>query len=267
VGTILAIANQKGGVGKTTTSINLAASLAQLQRRVLLVDLDPQGNATMGCGVNKQTLAHTLNEAIQQQISVQEILLPTKSAVDILPANRDLTEAEVKLLQIPRSQYRLRQLLSPIQGAYDFIIIDCPPSLSMLTINALVAANGVLIPMQCEYYALEGLTGLLETIEQIAGSLNPHLHIEGILRTMYDGRSCLTNDVSQQLAQHFADKLYKTVIPRNIRLAEAPGFGLPAVLYDKKSAGAQAYLSLAHEMLQRQAMHMTPETPVTESLV
>jgi len=250
---VFAIVNQKGGVGKTTTCINLAASLVASRKHVLLIDLDPQGNATTGSGVDKLNLERSIYDVLVGECSfVDAMHFSEQAGYQLLPANRDLTAAEVELLEIAHKENRLREALAPIRDNYDYILIDCPPSLSMLTINALVAADGVIIPMQCEYYALEGLTDLLNTIERIAGSLNPTLHIEGLVRTMYDARMSLTNDVTAQLVAHFGDKLYETVIPRNIRLAEAPSFGLPALIYDKQSKGAEAYLALAKELIKRQ---------------
>ncbi len=248
---VLAIANQKGGVGKTTTSVNLAASLQATKRRVLLVDLDPQGNATMGSGINKSDLELSIYEVLLLECSAADAILETPGGFHILPANGDLTAAEIALLNADNREMRLREIIQTIDADYDYVVIDCPPSLNMLTINAMVAAHGVIIPMQCEYYALEGLSALVETISAISSTLNPQLQIEGILRTMYDPRSKLTLEVSGQLFTHFGDKVYRTVVPRNIRLAEAPSYGVPVLQYDRQSRGAVAYLALAGEMLRR----------------
>ena len=251
---IITIANQKGGVGKTTTCVNLAASLAATKRRVLLVDMDPQGNATMGSGIDKNDLDYSVCEVLLGENTIQQVTLKAPEAgFDLLPSNGDLTAAEVQLMNKIGRERQLTLALETVADKYDYILIDCPPSLNMLTVNALVASNGVVIPMQCEYYALEGLTALLDTIEQIRISVNPNIKVEGLLRTMYDPRNNLSNDVSSELVEHFGDTVYRTVIPRNIRLAEAPSFGQPILQYDKNSRGSMAYLALAGEVLRRDA--------------
>lgn len=258
---VVAVVNQKGGVGKTTTSVNLAASLAATRRPILLVDLDPQGNATMGSGVDKHSLQGSAYDVLVEQAEIAAVTLSlTRIGYDLVPSNGDLTGAEVGLLEEIGRELRLRTSLEPVKGNYEFVIIDCPPSLNMLTVNALVAAESVIIPMQCEYYALEGLSALIGTIEKIRKFLNPSLHIEGLLRTMFDPRNNLANQVSAQLIEHFGPKVYRTIIPRNVRLAEAPSHGLPALLYDRSSTGALAYLALAGEMLRRDGVPAA-ETP------
>ncbi len=256
MGRIIAIANQKGGVGKTTTSVNLAASLATAGRRVLLVDMDPQGNATMGSGIDKHHLAHSSCDVILEDIPVdQAIVQVDPGGFDVVPSNSDLTAAEVELIDAELRDRRLRLALEPLRDRYDYILIDCPPALNMLTVNALVAAHGVLIPMQCEYYALEGLSALMTTVEKIRQALNPALLVDGLLRTMFDARNNLANEVSAQLITHFGDQVYRTVIPRNVRLAEAPSHGTSAIQYDRTSRGALAYIALASEILRRDEKH------------
>lgn len=249
---IYAIANQKGGVGKTTTCVNLSASLVATKKRVLMVDLDPQGNATMGSGVNKADLELSVYDVLTEKAGVEQAAQKSESGgFDVLGANGDLTAAEVELLQVIGKEFRLKLALEKVAEQYDYVVIDCPPSLNMLTVNGLTAADGVIIPMQCEYYALEGLSALVNTINQIKQFLNPELEIEGILRTMYDPRNSLTNEVSAQLAEYFDEKLYRTCIPRNVRLAEAPSFGQPVMYYDRQSKGAIAYLAMAGEVIRR----------------
>ena len=258
------IANQKGGVGKTTTAVNLAASLTATKRRVLLIDLDPQGNATMGCGVDKNAQSRTSCDVLLGDCAAMEAMVPVEyGGFMLMPANQDLTAAEVRLLTtMAGREFKLRNALKPIRENFDVILIDCPPSLNMLTLNALVAANSVMVPMQCEYYALEGLTALMQTVEQIRGSINPELEIEGLLRTMYDPRNNLATEVSAQLIEHFGAKVFRTMIPRNVRLAEAPSFGKPALFHDKESRGALAYLALAGEMIRRDEPPVVPvESP------
>lgn len=250
---VLAVANQKGGVGKTTTSVNLAASLAATQRRVLVVDLDPQGNATMGSGVNKYGVVASSADVLLDKVPLLDAVVAVeRGGYSLVPGNPGLTVAEVELVAQSAREFRLRQTLQPMQDQFEYVVIDCPPALNTLTVNALVAAQGVIIPMQCEYYALEGLSALLTTIERIRQAANPGLRIAGILRTMYDPRNNLANDVSNELVSHFGERVYRTIIPRNVRLAEAPSHGLPALLYDKTSKGALAYLALAGEVLRKE---------------
>ncbi|HLV76449.1 MAG TPA: ParA family protein [Marinobacter sp.] len=255
---VIAVTNQKGGVGKTTTCVNLSASLAATKRRVLLVDMDPQGNATMGSGVDKNALELSGYDLLTKRATAGEVIVTADtSGFDLLPANGDLTAAEVELMNEIGREHRLRLALNSVADNYDYILIDCPPSLNLLTVNSLSAADSVLIPMQCEYYALEGLAALMNTVEQIRETVNPGLEIEGILRTMYDPRNSLTLDVSGQLNEYFGDKVYRAVIPRNVRLAEAPSYGLPALVYDRSSKGAIAYLALAGEMVRRHGSKKT----------
>ena len=250
---ILAIANQKGGVGKTTTSVNLSACLAELGQRVLMIDLDPQGNATTGCGIVKRDALPTVYQILIGAATLETARLKTEFGFDILPSNRELAGAEVELIEVEQREFRLRDVLREANDQYDFVLIDCPPALNMLTVNGLVAAEAVMIPMQCEYYALEGLTDLVTTLRKVRANLNPKLEIEGLLRTMYDPRSTLTQQVSGELESHFGDKVYASIIPRNVRLAEAPSFGKPVIAFDRNSRGAQAYLALAKEVLERRA--------------
>jgi chromosome partitioning protein len=250
---VLAITNQKGGVGKTTTTVNLAASLAVAGQRVLLVDLDPQGNATMGSGVDKRALRASVYQVLLGQADIVSVRVPSAGGgYDVLPANRELAGAEVEMVELPHRETRLKTALEAVTPEYQFVLIDCPPALNLLTVNALCAADAVMIPMQCEYYALEGLSDLVNTMRKVRTNLNPRLQIEGLLRTMFDPRNTLAQQVSDQLQQHFGDKVYRTVIPRNIRLAEAPSHGLPVLKHDRQSKGALAYLALAGEIMSRQ---------------
>lgn len=253
MGKIVAIANQKGGVGKTTTCVNLAASMAATKRNVLVIDLDPQGNATMASGIDKYQIDYTAYDLLVDNVEFDQVVCKkTTGHYHLIAANGDVTAAEIKLMEVFAREVRLKNVLSAVRDNYDFIFIDCPPSLNLLTINAMAAADSVLVPMQCEYYALEGLTALMDTISKLAAVVNNDLKIEGLLRTMYDPRNRLSNEVSDQLKKHFGDKVYRTVIPRNVRLAEAPSHGKPAMYYDKYSAGSKSYLALAGEMLRRE---------------
>ncbi|ASJ76877.1 Sporulation initiation inhibitor protein Soj [Granulosicoccus antarcticus IMCC3135] len=267
---IIAVANQKGGVGKTTTTVNLSAALASMQKRVLLIDLDPQGNATMGCGIDKYEVEAGIFEVLVDGMSVKEAAQKSpENGCDVLPANSDLTAAEVELMNMEQREQRLHQALEVVRDDYDFILIDCPPSLNILTLNAFVASDSVLVPVQCEYYALEGLSALLETIEGVRESVNPDLAIEGLLRTMYDGRNRLGIEVSAQLIQHFGDQVFRTVVPRNVRLAEAPSHGISIMQYDRTSRGALAYLALAGEILRQlsRAAKAAAAEPVAAAVV
>ena len=253
MGDIFAVTNQKGGVGKTTSTVNLAASLADSKKKVLLIDLDPQGNATTGCGLDKENIENSSYEVLMAECrAIDAIIRPDELGFDVMPTNSDLTAAEVELLDIKLREHRLRLALESSREKYDYILIDCPPSLSMLTVNALVASQGVLIPIQCEYYALEGLSSLLRTIERVKQRANPSLEVTGLIRTMFDARNNLANEVSRQLLSHFKDKVFNAIIPRNVRLAEAPSHGLPVLNYDRSSRGSVAYMALASEFMRRQ---------------
>jgi len=253
MGNVFAVTNQKGGVGKTTTTVNLAASLAENGKKILLVDLDPQGNATTGCGIDKAVLEKSSYDVIMTEATAADVIVKRDDFnFDVMPTNSDLTAAEIELLDEDLREHRLRLALEPVRENYDFILIDCPPSLSMLTLNALVASKGVIIPIQCEYYALEGLSSLLKTVERVKQRANPTLEITGLLRTMFDARNNLANQVSRQLISHFEKKVFHSLIPRNVRLAEAPSHGIPVVSYDRSSRGSIAYLALASEFMRRE---------------
>ncbi len=253
---VLSVANQKGGVGKTTTAVNLSAALKAINKRVLLIDIDPQGNATMGCGVDKYALENSVCELLLDECSIGEATVHAPGVeIDVLPSNTDLIAAEIALLQRDNSEYKLKEALAEVKDKYDYVVIDCPPSLNMLTINAFTASNGIIIPMQCEYYALEGLSSLMQTIEKIQATTNPDLDITGIIRTMFDTRNNLSNEVSIQLLQYFSHKVFKTIIPRNVKLAEAPSFGQSAINYARSSKGAISYVSLASEVIRKTSIN------------
>ncbi len=251
---VFAVANQKGGVGKTSVAVNLSATLAHYGQRVLLIDLDPQGNATTGSGIDKNGVEKTVYGVLLGDYAVAEARLRTESGFDVLPANRELAGAEIELINIEQREFRLKQALALVENDYTFAVIDCPPALNMLTVNALTAANAVIIPMQCEYYALEGLSDLVGTLRKVKANLNPTIEIEALVRTMYDPRSSLTTQVSDEIKNHFGDKVFDTVIPRNIRIAEAPSFGKPVILHDPASKGAQAHFAFAKELLAREGI-------------
>ncbi len=258
---IVAVFNQKGGVGKTTTALNLTTALSLKGYRILTVDIDPQGNATMASGVNKYETDRTVYELLIEELPVRDVIITeTTGGYDLIAANGDATAAEIRLMEVFAREIRLRNALAPIRDDYDFIFIDCPPALNLLTVNAMSAADSVLVPMQCEYFALEGLTALVDTISKLAAVVNPNLKIEGVLRTMFDHRNRLSNEVSEQLKQYFGDKVYRTIIPRNVRLAEAPSHGTPVMYYDKSSLGSKAYLGLAGELLRREEQEQQQKT-------
>ncbi len=253
---VFAIANQKGGVGKTSVAVNLTATLAHFGQRALLVDLDPQGNATTGSGIDKSATEKTIYGVLLDECAAQDARIRAAGNYDVLPANRELAGAEIEMVDMERREYRLKEALATIASDYDFVIIDCPPALNMLTVNALTAADAVIIPMQCEYYALEGLSDLVGTLRKVKANLNPNIEIEALVRTMYDPRSSLTNQVSDEIKNHFGDKVFDTVIPRNIRIAEAPSFGKPVIMHDPSSRGALAHFAFARELLGRQGIKL-----------
>ena len=253
---VFAVANQKGGVGKTSIAVNLSATLAHYGQRSLLIDLDPQGNATTGSGIDKSAVEKTLYGVLLGEYGVAEARVHANGQFDVLPANRELAGAEIELINVERREFRLKDALESVAGDYDFVVVDCPPALNMLTVNALTAADSVIIPMQCEYYALEGLSDLVGTLRKVKANLNPKIEIEALVRTMYDPRSSLTNQVSDEIKAHFGDKVFDTVIPRNIRIAEAPSFGKPVIIYDPTSKGATAHMAFARELLARQGIQI-----------
>ncbi len=268
---IIAIVNQKGGVGKTTSCINLAASMALLKQKTLLIDLDPQANATTGSLLQKESIAKTIAQVLLSETAIEDSLIITPAHYTLIPGSGDLIQTEIQLLQKEQREYTLKKVLAPVAASYDYIFLDCPPSLNILTVNALVAANSVIIPVQCEYFALEGLSNLMNTLHDLRSTANPSLQIHGVLRTLFDGRNSLAKQVADELLLHFKDKIYHTIIPRNIRLAEAPSHGQPALLYDANSTGSQAYLSLAKEILMRDGhtgsfIESTPFMPTTTLL-
>lgn len=266
MGKTIAIVNQKGGVGKTTSCINLAASMAVLEQKTLLIDLDPQANATTGSLFQKESIRGNIAQVLLGEMVIKDSLLITPGHYMLIPGSGELTQTEIQLLQKEQREYALKKVLAPLLDAYDYIFLDCPPSLNILTVNALVAAHSVIIPVQCEYFALEGLSNLMDTLQSIRATVNPRLQIHGILRTLFDGRNSLAKQVSEELCKHFKDKIYETIIPRNIRLAEAPSHGQPALLYDANSTGSQAYLSLAKEMLTRDGHTGSFTEPVSTSV-
>lgn len=270
IATVFCVANQKGGVGKTTTAINLAASLAALRKRVLLIDLDPQGNATMGSGIDKNKVQANLYQVLIGEATIADTRVRSEAGgYDVLPANRELSGAEMDLIQMDEREQQLKQAIGLVLSDYDFILIDCPPTLSLLTLNGLACAHGVIIPMQCEYFALEGLSDLVNTIKRVHRNINPELQIIGLLRVMFDTRVTLQQQVSAQIETHFGEKVFKTIVPRNVRLAEAPSYGLPGTIYDKSSRGAKAYVEFGNELVKRvkkEALRAKAQTPRVANL-